>query len=40
MIDSSRFKGREEIDNLHRQTEQNLEKYVSFVKRQGYYAEY
>ena len=40
VIDSSRFKGREEIDNLHRQTEQNLEKYVSFVKRQGYYAEY
>ncbi len=40
VIDSSRFKGREEIENLHRQTEQNLEKYVSFVKRQGYYAEY
>lgn len=40
VIDSNRFKGREEIDNLHRQTEQNLEKYVSFVKRQGYYAEY
>src|SRR5712692_9672511 len=40
VIDSSRFKGREEIDNLHRQTEQNLKKYVSFVKRQGYYAEY
>ncbi len=40
VIDSSRFKGREEIDNLRRQTEQSLEKYVSFVKRQGYYAEY
>jgi len=40
VIDSSRFKGLEEIDNLRLQTEQNLKKYVSFVKRQGYYAEY
>ena len=40
VIDSSRFKGREEIDNLRRQTEENLERYVSFVKRQGAYAEY
>ena len=27
-------------DNLRHQTEQSLEKYVSFVRRQGYYAEY
>jgi len=40
VIDSNRFKGREELDNLQRQTEQNLERYVSFVKRQGYYAEH
>ncbi|HEV8717374.1 MAG TPA: APC family permease [Candidatus Binatia bacterium] len=40
VIDSSRFKGREEIDNLRRQTEENLERYVNFVKRQGAYAEY
>jgi amino acid transporter len=40
VIDSSRFKGREELENLRHQTEQSLEKYVSFVKRQGYYAEY
>jgi len=40
VIDSSRFKGREEIDNLRRQTEENLERYVHFVKRQGAYAEY
>jgi amino acid transporter len=40
VIDSSRFKGREEIENLRTQTEENLEKYVQFVKRQGYYAEY
>ncbi len=40
VIDSSRFKGREEIDNLRRQTEENLERYVNFVKSQGAYAEY
>ncbi len=40
MIDSNRFKGREEIDNLQRQTEESLLKYVPFVRRQGYYAEY
>ncbi len=40
VIDSSRFKGREEIENLRHQTEENLKKYVEFVKRQGYYAEY
>jgi amino acid transporter len=40
VIDSSRFKGREEIENLRRQTEESLEKYVTFIKRQGYYAEY
>lgn len=40
VIDSSRFKGREEIENLQQQTEESLKKYVTFVKRQGYYAEY
>ena len=40
MIDSSRFKGREELENLRRQTQEGLENYVTFVKRQGYYAEY
>jgi len=40
VIDSSRFKGREEIENLRHQTEENLQKYVNFVKRQGFYAEY
>lgn len=40
VIDSSRFKGREEIENLQQETEANLEKYVQFVKRQGKYAEY
>ncbi len=40
VIDSSRFKGREEIENLRHQTESNLQQYVTFVKRQGLYAEY
>jgi hypothetical protein len=40
VIDSSRFKGREEIENLRQQTEESLKKYVAFVKRQGSYAEY
>lgn len=40
VIDSNRFKGREELDNLQQQTEANLDKYVQFVKRQGQYAEY
>jgi amino acid transporter len=40
VIDSSRFKGREEIENLRQQTEAGLKKYVAFMKRQGAYAEY
>jgi amino acid transporter len=40
VIDSSRFKGHEEIDHLRHETEASLEKYTQFVKRQGLYAEY
>ncbi|MGE0682691.1 MAG: APC family permease [Candidatus Binatia bacterium] len=40
VIDSSRFKGREEIANLQQETEADLEKYVQFVRTQGRYAEY
>ncbi len=40
VIDSSRFKGREEIDHLQHETEASLEQYTQFVKRQGLYAEY
>jgi hypothetical protein len=40
VIDSSRFKGAEEIENLRQQTEEGLRQYVTFMKRQGYYAEY
>ena len=40
VIDSNRFKGREEIEHLQHETERSLEKYTQFVKRQGLYAEY
>jgi amino acid transporter len=40
VIDSSRFKGAEEIENLRGQTEEGLQQYVTFMKRQGHYAEY
>lgn len=40
VIDSSRFKGREELDHLRHATEEGLQKYVTFMKRQGVYAEF
>jgi hypothetical protein len=40
VIDSSRFKGREEIENLRRETEESLKKYVALITQRGYYAEY
>jgi hypothetical protein len=40
VIGSSRFKGREEIDNLRRHTEEGLKKYIALVNRRGYCAEY
>jgi len=40
VIDSSRFKGAEELEHLRRQTEEGLQQYVTFMKQQGYYAEY
>jgi hypothetical protein len=40
VIDSSRFKGREEIENLRQHTEEGLKKYVALVNRRGYCAEY
>jgi len=40
VVDSNRFKGAEEIENLRRQTEEGLQQYVTFMKRQGHYAEY
>jgi hypothetical protein len=40
VIDSSRFKGHEELEALRQQTERELEQYVTFVKQQGYYGEY
>ena len=40
VIDSSRFKGVEEIENLREHTERELKKYVALVNRRGYSAEY
>jgi amino acid transporter len=40
VIGSSRFKGREEIDNLRRHTEEELRKYIALVNRRGYCADY
>jgi amino acid transporter len=40
VIDSSRFKGVEEIENLREHTEQELKKYTALLNRRGYSAEY
>ncbi len=40
VIDSSRFKGTAEMENLKESTEAMLQKYVDFVKRHGRYGEY
>jgi hypothetical protein len=40
VIDSSRFKGAAEIENLKASTEAMLQKYVDFVRKHGRYAEY
>lgn len=39
-IDSGKFKGVQELDNLKRDTEENLQKYVDLAQRMGYKAEY
>ena len=40
VVDSSHFKGVDEIDALKAQTIEDLEKYVSFAQRLGFRAEY
>jgi amino acid transporter len=40
MIDSGRFKGKDELDHLRSSTEQELRKYVEFARRLGVPAEY
>jgi amino acid transporter len=40
MIDSSRFKGIEEIENLRQHTEEGLKNYVGLLNQRGYRAEY
>ncbi|HTY45051.1 MAG TPA: APC family permease [Patescibacteria group bacterium] len=39
MIDAGNFKGAEEIENLKSHVQRDLGHYVSFMQRQGYYAE-
>jgi K+ transporter len=40
VIDSQRFKGSAELDNLKQSTEEMLQKYVRFCRQHGRYAEY
>ena len=40
VIDASKFKGIDEMDNLRRDVEENLSKYVKLMKIYGFYAEY
>ena len=39
-VDSSKFKGAEEMDNLRKNTEDNLRKYVELSHKMGYRADY
>jgi amino acid transporter len=39
IIDADRFKGAEDMEKLRRQVEEGLEKYVTFMRTEGYYAE-
>ena len=39
MIDAGNFKGEKEIENLQDHVKTDLDHYVNFMKRQGYYAE-
>jgi hypothetical protein len=40
VIDSSRFKGAAEVENLREQTKEDLERYVKFARGLGVYSEY
>ena len=40
VVDSSRFKGVQELDNLRISTEEALKKYVDFANKLGFYAEF
>ena len=39
MVDAGNFKGLEEMEHLKKQLKDDLDRYVSFVQRNGYYAE-
>jgi hypothetical protein len=40
VVDTGQFKGRQEIENLRRSTEENLKSLVEFANCLGWYAEY
>lgn len=39
VIDGGNFKGAQEVENLERQINEHVQKYVKFMNNQGYYAE-
>lgn len=39
VLDAGNFKGKEEIDNLKAEVKKNVDRYVEFMTRHGYYAE-
>ncbi|MEK7776051.1 MAG: amino acid transporter, partial [Planctomycetota bacterium] len=39
VVDAGNFKGLEEMEHLKKQLKDDLDRYVSFVQRNGYYAE-
>jgi amino acid transporter len=39
MIDAGNFKGQDEMENLRTYTDAQLQRYVNFMRRRGYYAE-
>lgn len=39
LVDAGNFKGASELDHLHAHVETQLDRYVNFMRRRGYYAE-
>jgi hypothetical protein len=39
VIDAGNFKGKEEMDNLNAEVTKNVDRYVAFMTKHGYYAE-
>jgi hypothetical protein len=39
IIDAGNFKGSDEMEHLNRHTREELDRYIAFLKKNGYYAE-